>query len=78
MRGWNSEMQVVFEYPSPSIPTHFQLDLIENYPSPINSMICVTMGGTQGWIFVTKVAGIYLGMASSVQNTIMPRPTAFY
>jgi hypothetical protein len=34
MWGWNSEMQVVFAYPLPPIPTHFQLILIENQPNP--------------------------------------------
>ena len=35
MWGWNSEMYVVFAYPWPSIPSHFQPILIENLSNPI-------------------------------------------
>ena len=34
MCGWNSEMQVVFAYPLPSIPAHFQPILIEKLTNP--------------------------------------------
>ena len=46
--GWNSEMQVVFAYPLPPIPTHFQLILIENQPNPIR--IRVT-----GWLAIFRI-----------------------
>ena len=56
MQGWNSEMQVVFAYPMPSILTHFQPILIENPSNPIRikskSIYFPCLGSLAGVIYL--------------------------
>ena len=63
MWGWNSEMQVVFAYPLPPIPTHFQLILIENQANSTRIRVIarsklttkVSMKGHLSWVVYSCV-----------------------